>query len=185
MKVVFKKFGLAATAIVLATQQSAAFAAIIITYGPSTTASIPTLSEWGMIGLSILLAVVAVYTLRNKGGGKPLASVILACALALGGFSGNKLIGEANAIIITPDCPSQYSCTMSNAAGGIVTTAGTGDQTDITNTSGVPQTITNIAVTNGSFNSLPDIFTQPPCAVGLVVQPAGKCYVFDKPPGGA
>ncbi len=181
MKVTFKKLGLAATAIVLATQQSAALAAIIITYAPGTTATVPTLSEWGMIGLSILLAVVAVYTLRNKGGGKPLASVILAGALALGGFSGNSLIGEANAIPLPAGCTGSWACSMTNPAGGTVTTASAGDQTEITNASGVAQTITNIAVTNGSFNSFLDIFTQPPCAVGLVVQPAGKCYVFDKP----
>src|ERR1035437_4589676 len=169
MKVAFKKFGLAATAIVLATQQSAALAAIIITYAPVTTASIPTLSEWGMLGLSILLAAVAVYTMRNKGGGKPLASDILACALALGGFSGNKLIGEANA-----SAPSA-SFYMSNPAGGTVTTIEIRVLTDITNTSGVAQTITGMAVTPGSSNALSKIGTLLPCTVGLVVQPGGIC----------
>ncbi len=181
MKKVFKNLGFAATAIVLVTQQTAAFAAIVITYAPGTTASVPTLSEWGFMGLSILLAALAVHTLRNKSGGKPLAAVLLASALALGGFSGDKLVGEANAFVINPDCPSQYSCSMSNAAGGTVTTSGTGDQTTIANNTGVAQTVTNIALTNGSFNSLPDIFTQPPCALGLTLQPAGRCYVFDKP----
>src|SRR5665647_1975498 len=74
-----------------------------IVYAPatpaSTPASIPTLSEWGILILSVLMVVAAVVYLRKKAGNKTLASVALISALVLGGFAGDKVIGKANAIV--------------------------------------------------------------------------------------
>jgi len=179
MKPAFKKHGLPLLAAILATQQSVAFASINIGYAPNNTpASIPTLSEWGMIGLSVLLAAAAVYTLRNKGGGKPLASVILACALALGGFSGNKLMSEANAIVaLTDDCGYDNStCHMTQAGGGTVITNSTTNPITVINSTAVAQTVTAVTATAGEILVSPSP-SSPACAVGLVVPPTLSCYV--------
>lgn len=180
MNIAFKKLGLVAAAIVLTGQQTMAWAqpvpTIVVTYAPAgTAASIPTLSEWAMLGLSLILAAIAVYTLRKKGGAKPLASVILAFGLALGGIGGNRFIGEANAVVgWSAECSTWAACSMLNAAGGTVTTGPTGVQVTITNLTGVAQTVTGV-VPNGSAVVSPGST----CVVGLVVVPNGTCTLLD------
>jgi hypothetical protein len=131
-----------------------------------------------MMGLSLLLAVVATYTLRNKTGGKPLASVFLALALAVSGSNDNNLVGEANAAL-TPDCPTvDTQCYMTHAAGGTVTTEKVYADIAVTNNTGVAQTVTALAGrNNGDVVGTPT--ATPPCTVGLVVQPGGTCYIYD------
>ncbi len=187
MKMAIKKMGLATAAVMLATQQTVAFAqqvsGIAVTYAPGTSTSIPTLSEWGMIGLGLLLAVVAVYTLRGKTGGKPLASVILAFVLAFGGLSGNNLIGEAQAAgVISADCPVDGQlCYMTNAAGGTVTTRTINRDIRITNSTGLAQTITGISTLSqwdviGTPQSPSSV---PHCTVTTTLQPGASCYIFN------
>ncbi len=187
MNAALKRFGPAAAAIVLATSQTVAFAqqsswGILVTYAPVTAAPIPTLSEWGMAGLSLILAAVAIYALRNRAGGKPLASVMLAIALALGGLHGNNLMGEAKAIT-NADCPvNDLACPMVNAGGGSITSQRYRSDVAIENQTGVAQTITGVSAISPSDNSDPPD-ASPRCVVGLVVLPTARCYIFNS--GGA
>lgn len=177
MKTAFKKFGLVATAIMLAAQQTVTYAqvqqTIVVSYAPGTATSVPTLSEWAMFGLALALAALAVYTLRKKRGAKPLASVILAFGLALGGIAGNKLIG--NAYALSPECSADNACSMNNPAGGTVTTGPTGVTVTITNATGVVQNVTGV-IPNGSAIVDPSST----CVVGLVVQPGGTCTITNQ-----
>jgi hypothetical protein len=139
-----------------------------IVYAPatpaSTPASIPTLSEWGMLILSVLMVVAAVVSLRKKAGNKTLASVALLSALVLGGFAGDKVIGSANAIILAP--------VMSNPAGGTIPPFNyDGIELPVTNTSGVAQMIVSITPT------VPVSTTSPTCTTNLVVPAGGSCYI--------
>jgi len=150
----------------LAALQSVASAATVtiwtIVYAPATPASIPTLSEWGMLILSVLMVVAAVVSLRKKAGNKTLASVALLSALVLGGFAGDKVIGSANAIIIG----------MSNPAGGTITPFNyDGTQVPVWNDSGVAQMIVSITPTV----LVPT--TSPTCTTNLVVPAGGSCYI--------
>ena len=136
-----------------------------IVYAPATPASsIPTLSEWGMLILSVLMVVGAVVSLRKKAGNKTLASVALLSALVLGGFAGDKVIGSANAITPAP--------VMSNPAGGTITPFYyDGTELPVTNTSGVAQMIVSITPT------VPVSTTSPTCTTNLVVPAGGSCYI--------
>lgn len=54
-----------------------------ITFGNSLPTSVPTLSEWGMILLSVVLAVLAARAIRRNQHGGTASSVMLAAAGAL------------------------------------------------------------------------------------------------------
>jgi hypothetical protein len=159
---------------------------ILIAYTPggAATSSVPTLSEWGMLGLSLLLAAIAVYGLRNKTGGKPLAAIILTSALAMGGYSGQKVIGEANAAVTNADCPvSVYQCYMQAAGGtinaqdgGIIVNDALQDNV-ITNNSGRTQTVTSVAPVDPLWDEIRTPVGTPQCVAGLVVPSGTNCYV--------
>ncbi len=112
MKTLSKILGLTVTAVALAIQQTAAIAQqareIDVDYSPIAT-PIPTLSQWALMGLSLLLAAVAIYALRNRAGGKPLASVILVFAVTLGGLSGRNLIERGERHWVVPRVLVEYN----------------------------------------------------------------------------
>ena len=183
MKTSFKAIGLVAAGLALAAVQIVALAqssgGIEIGYAPGSAVPIPTLSQWAMLGLTLLVAVAAVYTLRHKVGGKPLASIILGLALALGGVQGNNLVGQAKAIVLTPDCPVVGTeCLMINAAGGTVNVFALYSDVKVTNVSGVAQTIISItAIMPWDVIGTPE--ATPQCVVGLTLPPGASCYVHN------
>ncbi len=167
MKVSVRHFGLASVAVLTMLQQTTAVAQSIywtIVYAPVST-SVPTLSEWGMIALSVMLAGLAVYTFRTKSGGKPLASIFFVLALTLGSFSSNKIIQDANAY-----APP----TMTNPAGGTVTAPNIAVEFEVINGTSVPLQIISISPT-----STQTVGHSPTCVVGTVVQPAGMCWIWN------
>ncbi len=185
MKNLANKLGVVGGVALLALQTSVAWAqaipgTIVVAYAQAgQTTSVPTLSEWALIGLALALAGVAGYFLRGKGGAKPLASVIVATSLVLGGFAGNKLLSQAYAAVgWAPECSSWAACSMSNPVGGTVTTGPTGQIVTITNTSGVAQTVT--AVTANAPAIIGAIFpASEQCTVGMVLQPGQFCKVVN------
>lgn len=161
----YQKFGLVLGTAALSNQVFAQSTEWTITYAPQAT-SVPTLSEWAMLALVLMMAAFAVYTLRKRGAGAgPLASVILVTALAFGAMTGEKVIGLANARI---------NATMSLPAGGSISFPNSvGREIEVVNGSGVAQTITSVTPT-----SL-DTTNGPTCIVGRVVQPGQSCWVWD------
>ena len=157
--------GLVASGLALATTHTVILAdpaptSWTIQYAPIGT--IPTLSEWGMLILSGLLVVAAVYSLRKKVGSKALLSIAALCAIGLGSVLGNRIIGEAQA----------YTCvaqSMSSESGG--TLSFDADCGAVTNTTLVPLQIISISPTSGS--TLPDTA----CIQNLIVQAGHACYV--------
>ena len=62
---VIKQMRKAAVLVAFAAAQTAAMAQVVVTYGPVDVASVPTLSQWGMIIMAAVLAVVAVIAMRK------------------------------------------------------------------------------------------------------------------------
>lgn len=136
-----------------------------ITYGPAA-ASIPTLSEIGMLITGLLIAVIGFRVMRANPGHKPLASVLLMSGLA---------IGAAGVSTRVLDSAYAAGLLMNEAAGGTVNIPES-DNTDIPvqNTSGVTQRILGRSDATCTF-AVPE--TSPECTVGSTVAPDGTCYV--------
>ncbi len=186
MNVTTRTLRLVGAGFLLAALQSVSFAqslqGIAVTYLPAATATtaIPTLSEWGLIGLSLLLAVVAVYALRAGKGAKPLAAVMLASSLALGAIGSGNLVGEAQAAGVTnASCPVDGQlCYMTVASGGTVTVETVNSDVAVINNTGVAQTITGVVELTSWDHIYPTVLT-PQCTVSLVLQPGATCYIYN------
>jgi hypothetical protein len=120
-----------------------------------------------MVAMALLLAVLAYRLLRDRLGGKPLASVVLAGALGLGLVSGVPGVRSAYA--------EASSVFLSNSAGGTANVTQRGLNL-VTNTSGVLQTITQMQASEGwVFES--EFDNSPICQVGTVLSVGDSCYV--------
>lgn len=71
---------------------------VVITYGPVDVASVPTLSQWGMIIMAVVLAGFAVHAMRKNAGSKTIMSIIFMAALTYGTTLDHKYIREASAL---------------------------------------------------------------------------------------
>ena len=168
-----RTLGLVAAGLALAAVHATVLAqsqqAWTIVYTPESV-NIPTLSEWGMLALSALLAVAAVAALRKRIGGKTLLSIAFLCALVLAGVVGNKVIGEAQAGTCATPPP------MSSPTGGTLSFTSCSSGT-VTNTSGIAQRI--ISISPASADTTPNT---PTCVQNLVVPAGQSCYLAAIPP---
>ena len=137
-----------------------------IVYAPlSSAAPVPTLGEWSLTLMALLLAVVAYRVLRGRVNGRLMTPLLLTGGLAAAGLAGHDLVGLAQAVV--------PQVQFSQAAGGSVG-VGVGE-TQIINTSGVPQQVTSMSTQPGySFVTPPG---SPQCQVGTPVAPSGISYV--------
>ena len=151
----------------------------VIVYAPAAasgavgTASIPTLSEWGMIATAVLVAVMAYRSLRGRLGGKTVASVLLAGVITMAGSQQPGLIRTARAVPVQTE--------LSNPAGGMADVQFlTGADVPVVNTSGVAQRI--VSVTPQPPYPITQPAGSPRCVANLQLAPNATCYVrFDLP----
>lgn len=131
---------------------------------------VPTLSDYMLVVLVILLAAVAYRKLRAYPGGKPLASLmVLGMLAALSLASGNQIIKSAQATINT--------VFLNNPAGGTVTVNPVGTSL-VTNSTAVQLRITSITPGLGETIGVPGLGQVPVCTAGsTILQPGGSCYV--------
>ena len=176
-RLVVNRFALASIAILGMTSSAWAGSSGTLSYAPSAaaTAATPILGTWTLLLLAMLLAVIAYRVLKTRVGGRQLGLFALAGSLIAGGAASGDLIRLAQATPVPV-------LDMSSATGGTVN-LGVGIQ-QLTNTSGVPQQVTNLVVTtNGDTFVSPGGSYTPQCIVGLVVAPSGSCYVdLQSPP---
>lgn len=134
-----------------------------ITYAPAAS-SIPTVSEWGLMLLSLVLVSAAFIALRNKKS-KVLMAWFMAGSMALAVGGGGWLMSEAWAI---PDA------TLSSDSGGTLVLSGYSGEFPV---SGHPTLAMRIVdVTPASLSTT----GSPTCEAGRVVNAGGVCYVrFD------
>ena len=133
-----------------------------ITYAPAST-SVPTVSEWGLMLMSVVLAVAAWLVLRRQNSKALMAwAMVASLALAIGG--SGRWISEAWAI------PSP---SMTNNNGGTLDLSvfSGGGEFPINGNQNIPMRIVDLTPTSLSTTGTPT------CAVGLVVPYGGVCYV--------
>ena len=137
-------------------------------YGPLAIA-VPTLGEWSLVLLALLLAAVAYRVLRGRVGGRLLSQLFLAGGVAAAGLAGHGLVRQAEAVAF-PE--------LDNATGGSVTVYGWATLDNVTS---VPLRINAVTPNSGSRVKSPPAAGTPECAVGTVVQPADSCNVEFEP----
>src|SRR6185312_1728230 len=169
-RLMVNRFALAPIAILGMTSSAWAGFSGTLTYAPAaaaaTTTSTPTLGTWTLLLMAALLAVIAYRVLKTRVSGRQLGLFALAGSLIAGGAASGDLIRLAHAQSVPPVYP------MSSATGGTVN-LGLGIQ-QLTNTSGVPQQVTNLTVAfNGYTYINPGGSYTPQCIVGTVVAPGG------------
>lgn len=139
-----------------------------IDYAPlvNSVAAVPTLGEWMLVLMALLLAVVAYRGLRGRVNGRLLSNLTLVGGALAAAAAGHGLIQEAKAIAADLE-------NMSSPSGGTVAVS---DWTQLTNTSGVPLKITAIRPNQDSVVSSPPPVS-PECTVNLVVSPGSTCNI--------
>lgn len=118
MKRIYKAALLAAL-VVAQTATMAQPSPVTITYGPDV-ASVPTLSEWGMIIMAVLLAAAAYIAMSKRSGSKTVMSIALAALLSFGG--GIYAIKDAVAGIAQLVLNNPAGGSLITGQGGLVTT---------------------------------------------------------------
>lgn len=143
---------------------------VLVDYGPLSdgVSAVPTLSEWMLLGTGLLLALVAWRALRSRVNGRLLSNLVLVGAAAVLSWWGAPLVGKAMAA-------SYPTVSMTSPSGGTVTVK---QLSQITNATGVSQVIRAIRPVYGAIAIPPADATQRPvCSVGLVMAPAGVCFL--------
>lgn len=146
--------------------QSASMAQVVVTYGPDVT-SVPTLSEWGLILMSVLLAVVAVIAVRKGASSKTVVAIALAAMGSFGSISGTQWgrAAWANGFTTYP---------MTAPTGGVLSIPfGGGGFAYVRNDTAAPLKILSVTPqeaqqTDGNL---------PACTPGLTVAPNTFCWV--------
>jgi hypothetical protein len=133
-----------------------------ITYGPLAT--IPTLSEWGQIGLILLMAALAYRYFRSSGRNWPVASVVMAGVAGVLLVTGTRFSNDALAVPATLDLPG----------GGSVTYCPIGSNPiQVNNSTTIPLTIQSISYGQGSSAGNGNT-----CLPGTTVRNGGSCILI-------
>lgn len=134
----------------------------------SSVAAVPTLGEWMLVLVALLISVVAFRGLRGRVNGRLLSNMVLAGGALAATLAGHGLIQEVKADMAI-DEQNMYS-----PSGGTVT--GT-YWTRLTNTSGVPLKIKAIRpnVESRVVSPPPE---SPECTVNSIVSPGEKCDIL-------
>jgi hypothetical protein len=148
----------------LAHALASAQAAVTVTYGPATT--VPTLSEWGLLIMSALLAAFAFFAIRKGASSKTIASVGVAIVVSFAAVDGTKLIKDVHAFVFT--------WTLTSPTGGQLLNVLASIDTPITNVTTVPLMIYSItppeAIRSGPGACVPGVTILAPtqsCNVGI------------------
>ncbi|MDP3519511.1 MAG: midcut-by-XrtH protein [Hydrogenophaga sp.] len=144
---------------------------VVVTFGVDA-ASVPTLSQWGMIIMSALLAVAAVIAMRKNSSSKTVLSLALAALVSFGAFNGSELLAPARA----------NGYTTYNLS------SGTGGQLSLPSSSAFVYVLNDIPTTQRILGISPLYSDQreeggnPPCYVGIVLAQNQACALRTRPP---
>lgn len=147
----------------LAAVHSFASAQVTVSYAPASTA-VPTVSEWGLLIMSGLLAVAAFVAIRKGANSKAIMSLALAsmASLGVGGYAVRDVLAQ-----------SFPTLAMTNPAGGVITADLGKDPAPISNQTAVPMRVVSITPPAA-------IDTDPSgCAAGTtVLAPGASCTIL-------
>ena len=140
-----------------------------VDYAPlPNAAAVPTLGEWTLILMALLMAVVAYRVLRGRVNGRLLSNAVLAGGAVAATIAGHGVVREVQAAITYAD----YE--MSIPTGGTVEAESTWIK--LINTSGVPLQIKAIRLPSEAFEVVSPIEQSPECKTNLIVSPSASCY---------
>lgn len=136
-----------------------------LVYAPAAIPSpVPTLTEWGVLGLAGLLAVFAVMAFR-KTGSKTLLTLGLAIAAALGTGQAPQVLGHVQA------GPAPLAKMEFNTGGTVnLLDYWFGDEIEIQGNDTIAMQITSMPTSI-------DTTHKPTCTTNLVVPAGGSCWV--------
>ncbi len=129
--------------------------------GGASVASIPTLSQWGLIAVSVMTAFFAYRAIRHGAAGRILSVSAFGAAVAVAASQ------------VAPPAFAVPGHALENPQGGTVVLTGRGEFM-LPNTSGAAQTIRSVTVDNAT-REVPQ--GAPECTAGLVVAAGSTCYV--------
>lgn len=147
-----------------------------VAYAPLAASNVPTVSEWALIGMAALLAVVAYHAMRSQGGRalKVWAAGLLACAsLSTALWNRPAVAGPAPVEIVLDQATGGVASIPHNAQ--LFFPPFTHVYT-VQNQTAVAQRVTGVSTRPDLFLETPTGFT-PECTVGLVLQPNDMCYL--------
>lgn len=141
-----------------------------VDYAPlPNAAAVPTLGEWTLILMALLMSVVAYRALRGRVNGRILSNTALITGTLAATLAGHGLVKEVEAAMGYQD----YE--MSIRTGGTIDGI---NMMKLINTSGVPQQIKAIRLTGPYPVRVPPQDEAPECNVNLVVAPGNNCYMI-------
>ena len=167
--------GAAAILGLLVAQGAAAQSMGGVTYAPLAAANVPTVSEWALIGMAALLAIVAYHALRAQGGRalKIWAAGLLACATLSAALWNGPALASVGVDVVM-DQPNGGTASIPHRSalffGDFFYIYRVQNQTDRA------QRVLNVSVIEGLQLLEPTGFT-PECKPGLVLQPNEICYL--------
>ena len=140
-----------------------------IDYGPLAPSSVPTLGQWALFLMALLIGVVAYRALRGRVNGRLLAHLLLGGGVLAGSVAGGDWLRSAQADAV--------EVALSQAAGGSQPLEYVEGDVKVINASPVAQQIKALRiVVEGLRWEAPS--SSPRCMAGLTtLQPNGFCYV--------
>ena len=143
--------------------------------GAGGVATVPTLGEWALALMVLLLGVLAYRALRGRVNGRLMAQMLLGGGLLAGGLAGEGWLRPVEAGTAPPPPPEVQVVELTQAGGGSASVTQTGIW-EVRNTSGVAQRITGLNTDGGGAWESP-LPLSPECTVGLVLPAAGSCFI--------
>lgn len=149
----------------------AGFVGGVIDYGPLAMAtSVPTLGEWSLVLMVLLVMVVAYRALRGRVNGRLLTHLLLGGGLAAGGLASGNWIPSVEA-----DSTPEISLTSNS--GGSVDVTNFNEPVRVTNGTPVQQQIKALRTMVEGVEWVDPDGLSPRCQVGTVLPAEGSCYV--------
>lgn len=145
-----------------------------IGYGPLAAAtSVPTLGEWSLLLLALLVMAVAYRALRGRVNSRLLTHLLLGGGLAAGGLASGHWVQSVQAVVPEPE----PEVTMTTASGGTVDVSVIGAPVMVTNGTAVSQQIKALTTNVPGVSWVAPDSGSPQCQVGTVVAADASCYV--------
>ena len=142
-----------------------------IDYGPLPMAtSVPTLGEWALVLMALLVMVVAYRALRGRVNGRLLTHLLLGGGLAAGGLASGHWVQSAQAVV-------DPEVLLTVASGGSVNVIQVNVPVKVTNNAGVALQIKALHANYEGVSWVEPNEGAPQCQVGTVLQAGGSCYV--------
>jgi len=134
-----------------------------LTYAPAT-ASVPTLSEWTLLALTALVAMISYRHLRVRLQGRPLAAVFLAATAGVLALTAGYVGEQAMALPASPG-------PMTLPAGGTINLS-CGANGNVVNNTSVTMAVTAVnrgtdVITTGSCTGLPTMAPTASCSIAV------------------